>query len=459
MSTAHDLPTQRPGDDSGEAPAGFLRTPPHSLEAEQATIGTLLSATGTASGRYFAETLETGIRPEDYYRPSHALIHQAACDLHRKGEPVDAVTVAAELAKNNQLTKAGGAPYLHTCIQTVPTVAAGPRYAEIVRAKAYRRAAIDSAHKILSYAHSDQGDEDDVRALVEKELTAIVTGTPGLAEAPPLVNDIYLDYALDLEKVQNGQEIGWTYGLADLDTVTAGMKDGNVTVIAAASGVGKSTLALNAAVAAAKSGAQVMFSSLEMSTTELMHKIVAAEGTVPLHHLTRQGGLTSEGWKTVERLGRELFRTLNLRIHEPDHASLSDITSAARASARKGGLDVLVVDYLQLVEVEQARNVTREQAVAAISRGLKKISKELKCHVIALSQLNDEGLMRESRAIKNDASVVLRVERPDADELESPRAGEVDVVVEKNRFGPRATITAAAQLHYSRFNDMVTAGS
>ncbi|MFF0509143.1 DnaB-like helicase C-terminal domain-containing protein [Streptomyces fimicarius] len=455
MSTAHDLPAQRPSHDGDDqTPPGFHRTPPHSLEAEQATIGTLISATGPASGRYLAETLETGIRPEDYYRPAHALIHQASVDLHRKGEPVDVVTVAAELEKRGELTKAGGATYLHTCIQAVPTIASGPRYAEIVCAKAYRRAAIDSAHKILAYAYSDEGDEEAVRTVVEKELTAIVTGTPGLSDAPPLVNDIYLDYALELEQVQNGQQIGWTYGFEDLDTMTAGMKGGNVTVIAAESGVGKSTLALNAAVSAAKAGAQVMFSSLEMSTTELMHKIVAAEGTLPLHHLTRQGGLSAEGWKEVERLGRELFRTLGMRVHEPDHASLGDIASAARASARKGGLDVLVVDYLQLVEVEQARSATREQAVASVSRGLKLLSKELDCHVIALSQLNDAGLMRESRAIKQDASVVIRVERPDMDEPESPRAGEVDFVLDKNRFGARATITAGAQMHYSRFVDM-----
>ncbi|MFF3127857.1 replicative DNA helicase [Streptomyces sp. NPDC057908] len=452
MSNTHDLPAQRPAAHTDPA-AGFLRTPPQSLEAEQATLGTLMSSMGAAQ-RYFAETLETGILAEEYYKPAHAMIHRAICDLHQAGEAVDVVTVAAELVQRGELSKAGGAPYLHSCIQAVPTTAHGPRYAEIVRAKAYRRAAIDSAQKILQYAYSEEGDEGDVRGLVEQELTAIVAGTPGLSEAPPVVNDIYLDYVADLEEIQNGRQLGLSYGLADLDTVTSGMRPGNVTVIAAQSGVGKSTLALNAAVTAAKTGATVMFSSLEMSGTELMHKIVAAEGSLPLHHLTRQGGLTPEGWKEVERLGRELFRTLPLRVHRPDHAALRDIESAARACVRKDGLNVLVVDYLQLVEVEQTRNSTREQAVAAVSRGLKNLSVDLDCHVIALSQLNDDGMVRESRAIKNDASVVIKVERPDMDEPESPRAGEVDLVVEKNRFGPRATITAAAQLHYSRFVDM-----
>ncbi|MFJ6355153.1 replicative DNA helicase [Streptomyces sp. NPDC092046] len=457
MSNTYDLPghhpTAGPHDVSPGSTLGIMRMPPQSLEAEQAVLGTLMSSNG-ASARYLAEILESGITAGDYYRPAHALIHRAVCALHQRQEPVDPVTVAAELTRRGELTKVGGATYLHTCVQAVPTTANGPRYAEIVRAKAYRRAAIESAQKILQYAYSDQGDETDVRSLVEQELTAIAAGMPGLHAAPPAVGDLYLDFITELEEIQTGRQLGLTYGLEDLDAMTSGMRPGNVTVIAAQSGVGKSTLALNAAVAAAKTGARVMFASLEMSSAELMQKIAAAEGSIAMHHLTRQDGLTDEQWATVERLGRELFKTLPLRLYRPDGAALHDIESAARACVRSDGLDVLVVDYLQLVEVEQTRNITREQAVAAVSRGLKNLSVQLECHVIALSQLNDDGMMRESRAIKNDASVVLKVERPDMDEPESPRAGEVDVVIEKNRFGPRATITAAAQMHYSRIVDM-----
>ncbi|MGW2089970.1 replicative DNA helicase [Streptomyces sp. NPDC001880] len=460
MSSTRDLPGQRPpaGSDESDlrdaAPApGIMRKPPQNLEAEQAVLGTLMSSTGAAT-RYFAETLETGIVADEYYRPAHGMIHRAIVDLHQAKEAVDVVTVAEELTRRGELAKAGGAPYLHTCIQAVPTAANGAYYAEIVRAKAYRRAAIESAMKILQYAYSEEGDEADVRSLVEQQLTEIAAGTPGLSAAPPAVADLYLDFVAELEEIQTGREIGLPYGIADLDAVTSGMWPGNVSVIAAQSGVGKSTLALNAAVAAAKTGAKVLFSSLEMSSTELMQKIAAAEGLIAMHHLTRQDGLTAEEWKTIERLGRELFKTLPLHVYRPDSAALRDIESAGRACVRDGGLDVLVVDYLQLVEVEHTRNSTREQAVAAVSRGLKNLSVELDCHVIALSQLNDDGMMRESRAIKNDASVVIKVERPDIDEPESPRAGEVDLVIEKNRFGPRATVTAAAQMHYSRFIDM-----
>ena len=440
----------------GGQDAALIRVPPQDLNAEQSVLGALLSSgnPGSASHRHFAETLETGIRAEDHYKPAHQTIHRAICDLHAAGEAVDPVTVAAELTKRGQIHKVGGHSYLHTCVQAVPSPANGPQYAEIVRAKAYRRSVIESGLRILQYAYSEEGDENEVRDLVEQQLTAIIAGTPGLHEAPPKVGDLYLDFVADVEDIQNGRKTGLTYGFMDLDALTSGMQPGNVTVVAAQSGVGKSTFALNAAVAAAKTGAKVMFSSLEMSDMELMQKIAAAEGKIALHHLTHQGGLTPEGWDTIRRLGPELFQSLPLRVYRPDGASLGDIASAARACAREDGLDVLVVDYLQLVEAGQPGNVSREQAVASVSRGLKNLSVQLSCHVIALSQLNDDGLMRESRAIKNDASVVIKVERPDADEPESPRAGEVDLIVEKNRFGPTARVTAAAQLHYSRFVDM-----
>ncbi|MDT0469690.1 DnaB-like helicase C-terminal domain-containing protein [Streptomyces gibsoniae] len=462
MSTT-SIPSQQhsaPGGDfepqDGDRSAAFTRVPPHDLDAERSVIGSLLlsGSPGGAFHRFFAEILETGIAAREYYRPAHQTIHHAICDLHAAGDPVDPITVTAELTRRGELARVGGASYLHDCAQAVPSAANGPHYAEIVRAKAYRRAVIESAHRILEYAYSEAGDGDEVRDLVEQQLTEIIAGTPGLHQAPPTVGDLYLDFVADLEDIQDGKKIGLTYGFADLDALTSGMQPGNVTVVAAQSGVGKSTLALNAAVAAAKTGAQVMFSSLEMSGTELMQKITAAEGKIALHHLTHQGGLTAEGWETVRRLGPELFRSLPLRVYRPDGASLGDIASAARACARADGLQLLVVDYLQLVEVEQSRSITREQAVASVSRGLKNLSVQLGCHVIALSQLNDDGLMRESRAIKNDASIVIKVERPDADEPESARAGEVDLVVEKNRFGPAACVTVAAQLHYSRFVDM-----
>ncbi|MFC7900225.1 replicative DNA helicase [Streptomyces griseoincarnatus] len=455
-SQGHDTPEDNFDAREGKQLAVFTRVPPQDPQAEQAVLGSLLlsGSPKSASYRFFGEILDTGLVAEEYYRPAHQVIHRAILDVHQAGEPVDPVTVANALTERGELARVGGASYLHVCIESAPTAANGPRYAEIVRAKAYRRAVIESANRILEYAFSEAGDEDEVRALVEQQLTDIVAGTPGLHEAPPAVGDLYLDFVAETEDIQNGQRVGLTYGFADLDTLTSGMQPGNVTVVAAQSGVGKSTLALNMAVAAAKTGATVLFSSLEMSSTELMQKIAAAEGKIALHHLTHKGGLTAEEWEQIHSLGPELFQKLPLRVYRPDGASLGDIASAARACARAQSLGLLVVDYLQLVETEQSRNITREQAVAAVSRGLKNLSVQLGCHVIALSQLNDDGMVRESRAIKSDASVLIKVERPDADDKESPRAGEVDLVIEKNRFGPTACVTVASQLHYSRFVDM-----
>lgn len=458
-TTVHPQRHGSPDEDTwADAPAadGFTRVPPRDLEAEHATLGALILS-GTPNHpqhRYFGDILDTGLTADEYYWPAHTTIHRAICALHEASEPVDAITLKDELARIGELTKIGGVAYLHTLIQAVPTAANGERYAQIIRAKAYKRRAIEAANRVLQYAYSDEGDEHEVRDVVEQQFTEIITGIPTLQDAPPLVGDLYLDFVAELEEVQDGKRTGLTYGFADLDTLTSGMRPGNVTVIAAQSGVGKSTLALNAAVAAAKAGAKVMFSSLEMSPFELMSKIAAAEGKVALHHITHKGSLTKEGWETVERLGPSLFRSLPLRVYRPEGAALGDILSTARACVRADGLDVLVVDYVQLVEVEQNRGGTREQAVASVSRGLKNLSTQLACHVIVLSQLNDDGMMRESRAIKNDASVVIKVERPDMEEEGSPRAGEVDLIVEKNRFGPIATVTVAGQLHYSRFVDM-----
>ncbi|MFD6911749.1 replicative DNA helicase [Streptomyces virginiae] len=446
------IPTQQ----TDTAKPLFTRVPPQDIEAETAVLGELMTcgSPGQPTHRYLADILDTGISPADYYRPANATIHRAICTLRAAGEPVDVRTVSAALTETGELAKVGGNGYLNMCVQAAWTPANGPAHAEIVRAKAYRRAAITAAVKVMEYAYSGEGDENDVRDMVEQQLTAIITGVPGMDQAPPTVDDLYLDFVADLEDIQNGQRRGITYGFEDVDALTSGMHPGNVTVIAAQSGVGKSTLALNAAVAAAKAGAQVMFSSLEMSSTELMQKIAAAEGRIALHHLTHEGGLTAAGWESVRRLGADLFRTLPLRVYRPDGAAIADIASAARSCARSGGLDVLVVDYLQLIEIEHGRNTNREQAVAAVSRALKNLAVQLDCHVIALSQLNDDGLMRESRAIKNDASVVIKVHRPDSEDKESARSGEVDLVIEKNRFGPTATATVAAQLHYSRFKDM-----
>ncbi|CAM5696381.1 DNA helicase OS=Streptomyces tendae OX=1932 GN=GUR47_38425 PE=3 SV=1 [Streptomyces tendae] len=206
-SQGHDTPEDNLDAREGKQPAAFTRVPPQDLQAEQAVLGSLLlsGSPKRASYRYFGEILDTGLVAEEYYRPAHQVIHRAILDVHQSGEAVDPVTVANALTERGELARAGGASYLHVCIEATPTAANGPRYAEIVRAKAYRRAVIESANRILEYAFSEAGDEDEVRALVEQQLTDIVAGTPGLHEAPPAVGDIYLDFVAETEDIQNGR--------------------------------------------------------------------------------------------------------------------------------------------------------------------------------------------------------------------------------------------------------------
>lgn len=430
--------------------AAAQRTPPNDITAERAVLGALVLAgvPGTPEAVYYDEILATGITAADYYRPNHGTIHTAILAAREAGEPVDVITLGYELNRMGELQRVGGASYLHDLIADVPTAASGAYYAGMVREKAYRRHILSGMKRVEQLAHDPAGDRD----LIEQTLTEIVTGIPGVTSAPPLVDDLMSDFLAELEEIQTGTRTGISYGFTDLDDLTGGMKPGNVTVIAAPSGVGKSTLALNFATTAARAGHAVQFSSLEMSNYEVLAKIIADEMRVPLGHLMREGALTEQGWEKVRAFAASAGRDLRLRIHQPDGATLSDIAAAARATKRESGLDVLAVDYLQLVEVEARAGANREQAVAAVSRGLKNLAVQLGCHVIALSQLNDDGMMRESRAIKNDATFVFKIQVPDEDEN---REGEMDVFVEKNRFGSAGRkVPVSAQLHYSRFSPM-----
>ncbi|MDF4254603.1 DnaB-like helicase N-terminal domain-containing protein [Streptomyces sp. WMMB303] len=183
------------------APVALTRRPPQDLEAEQAVLGALMhSCTPAAAGhRFFAETLKTGLRAEDYYRPAHATIHRAICALHEAQQPVDPITVTDELTRRGQLAGVGGPGYVHACAQAAPA-ADGPHYAEIVRDKSFRRSAIETAQRITECAYSGEGDESEVR----QQITELVAGAPGLRQAPPTVNDLFPDYMRKLEKIQNG---------------------------------------------------------------------------------------------------------------------------------------------------------------------------------------------------------------------------------------------------------------
>jgi replicative DNA helicase len=251
-------------------------------------------------------------------------------------------------------------------------------------------------------------------------------------------------------------------GLTDLDGATGGWAPGQLITIGARPGVGKTTVGLGFARAAAiRYGLPTLFASLEMSEEEIGQSIVAAEATVPLHHI-KQGTATAADQQKMAA-ARERLAASPLRIDDSTQIGLAHLRHQVRTLVRAEGLRLLVVDYLQLMQSPRAEN--RQVAVAALARGLKLLAKEFRIPVIMLSQLNrgseqradkrpTSSDLRESGAVEQDSDIVLLLHRDDLREPESARAGELDLIIDKHRGGPRCTITAAAQLHYSRAVDM-----
>ncbi|MFD3700671.1 replicative DNA helicase [Streptomyces sp. NPDC058646] len=441
---------------------GFELVPPHNLDAEMSALGGQL-----LSKDAIGEVLETPMQQRDYYRPSHEMIQAAILYLYGKGEPVDPITVGAELTRRGDINKVGGASYLHALVQAVPTAANSAYYAEIVHENAVLRRLVQAGTKITQLGYSGVGQLDEVRSSVEAEvLDALATReqTAGYAYVREDVPSFWDE--LDARMKGTDKIDGIPTGLADLDSLTNGFQPGQFIVIGARPAMGKSTLALDMARAAAvRYGNTVAFFSLEMGRSEIMQRLYSAEARVALHHI-RAGTVTEDD---LNRLARRTpaIDAAPLIVDDSPNLSLTEIRSRARRMKQsKGGLDLLIVDYLQLMKSGgMGRPENRQQEVSDMSRNLKLLAKELEIPVIALSQLNrgpeqrtdkkpQIGELRESGSIEQDADMVILLHREDAYEKESPRSGEADLIVAKHRNGPTATISVAFQGHYSRFVDM-----
>ncbi|WP_432029920.1 replicative DNA helicase [Streptomyces sp. 1222.5] len=399
----------------------------------------------------------------DFYKPAHETVYAAILDVYAAGEPADPITVAAELTKRGEITKVGGASYLHTLVQTVPTAANAEYYADIVHERAVLRRLTEAGTRIAQLGYAGEGELDDIVNSAQAEMFA-VTEARATKEPGSSIATIVERVVDNVGARDEGEITGVPTGFTDLDSLTKGWQPGQLIVLAGRPAMGKSTVALDFARAAAiRHELSVAVFSLEMSEDEIGMRVLSAEARVALHHL-RGGTVTDEDWA---RMGRRLPAIGESRLHIDDSPGLTlmDIRTRSRRLAARDGLDMIVVDYLQLVTPISRRGSSRQEDVAAISRGLKLLAKELRVPVIALSQLNRGPEMRqdkrpqvsdlrESGAIENDADVIVLLHREDAYEEGSPRAGEADLIVGKHRNGPTATITVAFQGHYSRFVDM-----
>ena len=433
------------------------RTMPHDDVAEQSVLGGML-----LSKDAIADVVES-LRASDFYKPAHETIYEAILSLYGHGSPADAITVADELKKRGELTRVGGAAYLHTLIASVPTAANAQYYAEIVKEHAIMRRLIEAGTKIAQLGYAN---ETEVDALVDQAQAEIYAVTDGNAK------EDYVSFSEALEATMreidaNSNRPDGVYGVPtdfiELDELTGGLHGGQMIVIAARPGVGKSTLALDIARSAAiHHHMATVFFTLEMSRTERARRILSAEGKISMGRL-KKGDLDTEGWTNLATLqGR--IDSAPLFIDDSPNMTLMEIRAKCRRLKQRNDLKLVVLDYLQLMSSGK-KVESRQQEVSEFSRSLKLLAKELDVPVIALSQLNrgseqrtDKRPMvsdlRESGSIEQDADMVILLHREDMYNPDSDRVGEADMIIAKHRGGPTRTIPLAFSGKYSRFNNM-----
>jgi replicative DNA helicase len=411
-----------------------------------------------------ADVLER-LRPADFYRPVHQNIYDAILDLYGRGEPADAVTVAAELDRRGLLRRVGGAPYLHTLISTVPTAANAGYYATIVAEKAILRRLVEAGTRVVQYGYAG-AEGADVAEIVDRAQAEIyeVAERRSSEDFVPL-EDLLQPTMDEIDAIAShgGIARGVPTGFTDLDEVTNGLHPGQMIIIAARPGMGKSTLALDfmRSCSIKNRMASVIF-SLEMSKSEIVMRLLSAEAKIKLGDM-RSGRMTDDDWTRLARRMSEISEA-PLYIDDSPNLTMMEIRAKARRLKQKADLRLVAVDYMQLM-TSGKKVESRQQEVSEFSRNLKLLAKELEVPVIALSQLNrgpeqrtDKKPMladlRESGSLEQDADMVILLHRPDAFERDDPRGGEADLILAKHRNGPTKTVTVAHQLHLSRFTNM-----
>lgn len=421
--------------------------------AEAALIGAIIRSRANAEAA--GETLTAA----DFAEPSHSLIFGVVMDLTERGNPVDETVVLGELTKRGILAQVGGGSAL---LDFAERAAVGPSigyHAQVIAGDALRRrlhSAATTVQQMTSRHDFDPADIDLIRKTIDSA-AEMVTG-----DEPPLVGDLLPDVLDALESPLSTEDtVPPPY--MDLEMLLmGGLRAGQMIVLGARPAMGKSLVAMDIARAAAvRLGLPTMVFSLEMSRNELMHRLIAAEASVNLDRLiTHQ--VTDDDWNRIGK-ARDRIMAAPMLIDDSPKCTLARIRARLRGMQRKTPARLVVIDYLQLMEAPRAES--RERGVSEISRGIKLLAKEFHVPIVLLAQLNRgpeqrtdkrpvPSDLRESGSIEQDADVVMLLHREDAYDKESPRAGELDVIVGKNRSGPMSTVTVAFQGRYARAVDM-----
>ena len=436
------------------------RTLPHSLDAEKSVLGAILIH--NEAFNHAAELIDA----RDFFRDAHRRIFDKMVALSERGDPIDFVTLKEELARAGELDEVGGPAYIASLADGVPRSANVEYYARIVKEKSTLRNLIHSANKILAEAYQAEQEPDLLLDEAERAIFAIAEDRirEGFVPLKHLVQSSFER----IEKLhqQKGAITGVPSGFADLDELTTGFQPSDLIVVAARPSMGKTSFVLNIAQhVATHSPRTVGFFSLEMSKDQLFMRLLTSEARIDAHRF--RTGMLSE--KDYGRLSQALGVLAEARVFIDDSASIGVLEMRAKARRLKAehGLDLLIIDYLQLMQ-GRGRFESRQQEVSAISRSLKGLAKELQVPVIALSQLSraPEGRgdhkpqlsdLRESGAIEQDADVVLfiyRAEVYDKDQTKPEEQGIADIIIGKQRNGPIGSVKLTFLNQYTRFENL-----
>jgi len=440
-----------------------LRVPPHSVEAEQAVLGGLLL--DPTAWDQVADT----IGATDFYRNDHRLVFEAIGKLVAEGKPFDVVTVAEHLQARERLEDAGGLAYLGTLARDTPTAANVRAYATIVRERALLRGLVAAGNYIASSVFEMPGvSARDLVNIAEQKVFEIAERGARNTEGAQSVNSMLPALLQRIDEWHNNPDgmRGLPTGFADFDRLTGGLRGGDLLIVAGRPSMGKTTLAINMAENVAvdpRVKGSVLVFSMEMPSEQLMTRMLSSVGGVPMQNI-RSGRITDDEWVRMTSASSQLADS-RIFIDESPGLSPTELRARARRIKREHGLDLVVVDYLQLMQVQGSKE-NRATEISEISRGLKALAKELSVPVIALSQLNRAveqrenkkpvmSDLRESGAIEQDADMILFIYREEVYDKNTPRKGQADIELVKHRNGEPGYFTLTFQGQYTRFQNFM----
>lgn len=419
------------------------RIPPHSVESEQSILGSILL------DKEAIITVTETIQPEDFYKEAHKIIYECMVKLNNKNEPIDLITLTEELRKQGHLEDVGGISYITSLSTIVPTTSNVKYYSDIVKEKSVLRKLIKVSNDILNLGYDNSTKVEDLLEKAEKQIFDI--SQEKSSEDFESINSVLMDTYDMIERLYTNKEeiTGITSGFEDLNKKINGLQRTDLILIAARPAMGKTAFSLNLVQnAALKGNASVAVFSLEMSKEQLVQRMLSAQSHVELKKI-KNGNLDENDWPRIID-AMSVLSNANIYIDDTPGIKISELRSKCRKLKIEKGLDLILIDYLQLMEGDN-NNESRQQEISKISRSLKIIAKELNCPVVALSQLSrapeqrsDHRPMlsdlRESGAIEQDADIVMFLYRDEYYHPDSERKNIGEVIIAKNRHGETGSV-------------------